>query len=127
MVVRMRRGRAGSGGHWRTRLSAAALVVLCVSAGAAAPAAGAGRLPAHGQAVANPALLADLSAAEQAAIAHNGFVVTSPMPTSSGADYPPLAIDPRTGRIASHAAYWQFFDLYGDNYRFGIPTFLTSD
>ena len=106
------------------------LAVACVGAGTVAPARVAHTASA---AINNPALLAGLTAAQQAAIGRNGFVVTAPV------GYPPTAalenqVEPdSTHRPNSpslelqHAVYWQFSDLLADNYGAQIPSLITAD
>jgi len=102
-------------------LSAATLALAASVAGAAGNRA---TLPA----VANPALLGALNAAETMALRRNGFVVTAPSPLrfDNGGSQPHYA-PPSQSRADYHEVYWQFNDLYQENYFNGIPTFMTSD
>lgn len=117
----------GQGG--RARAAAALLTVLVGMASLAPPARaatvlGVGR--ANMPAVANPALLRDLSAAQQTALARNGFVVGAPSPKQG--DTGNLPYYGASGAPSyGHAAYWQFYDLYEENFGRGVPTFLTGD
>jgi len=115
----------------RVRGLTAALAALCLGAATLAPA-----LPVAGAvgdhtplpSVANPALLSALNATETTTLRRNGFVVTAPSPLrSDNGGFQPHYTLPSQGRADHHAVYWQFYDLYEDNYYGGIPTFMTSD
>lgn len=109
------------------RSTAAAFVALWLGLPLLTPAAGAASPPG----VANPALLRALSAGQQAAVAGNGFTITSPVPFQTSQPTASLIESPSThtmgGLEVQHAAYWQFSDLYDDNFHYHIPSFITSD
>jgi len=110
-------------GHRRSLAAAfVALVALCASVGAAVPANGATGDRAALPAVANPALAGTLDPAERAALGRNGFVVEAPT-----ALRPTPGDDPQHTGGPSHTVYWQFYDLYEQNYQQAVPTFLTGD
>ena len=115
----------------RVRGLTAALAALCLGAATLAlalPVAGAGGDHTTLPSVANPALLSALNATETTALRRNGFVVTAPSPLrSDNGGFQPHYTLPSQGRTDHHAVYWQFYDLYEDNYYGGIPTFMTSD
>ena len=107
----------------QSRLSAA-VVALCLSALAILPAgaaSGRGTAPA----LANPALLQGLDPAQRTALAHNGFVVTAPTPMRDTRNLEQHEEWRNTD--AQHAVYWQYYDLYFENYMHGMPNLITSD
>ncbi len=115
----------------RARGLKAAFAALCLGAATLTPA-----LPVTGAAgdhtalpaVANPALLDALNATETMTLRRNGFVVTAPssLRSDNGAVQPHY-MPPSQSRADNHEVYWQFNDLYQDNYFDGVPTFMTSD
>lgn len=111
----------------RPRVLVAALVAICAAVATVGPGAGATDGRAGIPIVANAALLGKLTATERAALARNGFVVTAPAPFRHSTDVQPNVPDPHNPQDSRHVSYWQFYDLYEDNYNREIPTFLTTD
>lgn len=113
----------GAARGWRLQAAAAALLALCIIAAPIGPAAQA----ANGRgipSVSNPSLLKNLDAAQRAALARNGFVVTAPARMSFNPNNGDLN---GGGNDPKHPIYWQFFDLYQENFAQQIPNFITSD
>ncbi len=112
----------------RARGLKATLVALCLGAATLTPPVNAAGAHTALPAVANPALLGALNAGEATALRRNGFVVTAPSPLRSdnGGSQPHYMSSPQSG-ADHHEVYWQFNDLYQENYFDGVPTFMTSD
>ena len=89
----------------RVHMVAGVLLALGISLSTMLPAE-ASRQLARSVALANPALLDQLTAPQRAMLSRHGFVVTTSGLVQQG---------------------WQFYDLYYVNYHTGIPNFITSD
>src|ERR671939_1299511 len=90
----------------RVHMVAGVLLALGISLSTMLPAE-ASRQLAQSVALANPALLDQLTAPQRAMLSRHGFVVTTSGLVQQG--------------------WRQFYDLYDVNYRTGIPNFITSD